>query len=92
MEEKNKQINALENFVKDMIERKRNHVDTPSEKICKFSIERDKVYDKIKYLNKDIEMAEQNGEDTSFTVMQVKQLEVYKNMLGDHIKKLIDET
>lgn len=67
-------------------------MDTPSEKITKLSIERDMTYDKIQSYKKKIEAGKQNGEDTSFTEMQVKQLEIYKNMLGDQIKKLIDET
>ena len=66
--------------------------DTPSEKICKLAIERDMTYDKIQGYKKKIESGKQNGEDTSFTEMLVKQLEICKNMLGDQIKKLIDET
>lgn len=87
-----KMCDGLPDFLKDILEGKKKHVDTPSEKIIKLAIERDMTYDKIQGYKKKIESGKQNGEDTSFTEMQVKQLEIYKNMLGDQIKKLIDET
>lgn len=87
-----KMCDGLPDFLKDILEGKKKHVDTPSEKITKLAIERDMTYDKIQGYKKKIESGKQNGEDTSFTEMQVKQLEIYKNMLGDQIKKLIDET
>ena len=90
--EKKTPVEALPEFLKDILEGKRKHVETPSEKITKLSIERDMTYDKIQSYKKKIETDKQNGGDTSFTEMQVKQLEIYKNMLGDQIKKLIDET
>ena len=55
-------------------------------------MERDITYDKIQMYRKKVESDKQNGADVSFTEMQIQQLEVYKNMLGDQIKKLIDET
>jgi len=79
-------------FLKDILEAKRNHVDTPSERICKLALERDITYDKIQTYRKKVESDKQNGADVSFTEMQIQQLEVYKNMLGDQIKKLVDET
>ncbi len=87
-----KMCDGLPDFLKDILEGKKKHVDTPSEKIIKLAIERDMTYDMIQGYKKKIESGKQNGEDTSFTEMQVKQLEIYKNMLGDQIKKLIDET
>ena len=87
-----KPSDGLPDFFKDLLEGERKHVETPSEKITKLSIERDMTYDKIQSYKKKIETDKQNGGDTSFTEMQVQQLEVYKNMLGDQIKKLIDET
>ena len=79
-------------FLKNMLEAKRNHVDSPSEKICKLSIERDMIYDRVKSLEKDIEKSKANGEDCTFLESQHKSLDDYKNLLGDQIKKLIDET
>lgn len=87
-----KMCDGLPDFLKDILEGKKKHVDTPSEKIIKLAIDRDMTYDKIQGYKKKIESGKQNGEDTSFTEMQVKQLKIYKNMLGDQIKKLIDET
>ena len=90
--EKKTPVESLPEFLRDLLESKKKHVDTPSEKICKLALERDMTYDKIQGYKKKIESGKQNGEDTSFTEMMVKQLEIYKNMLGDQIKKLIDET
>ncbi len=90
--EKKTPVKSLPEFLMDLLESKKKHVDTPSEKICKLAIERDMTYDKIQGYKKKIESGKQNGDDTSFTEMMVKQLEIYKNMLGDQIKKLIDET
>lgn len=87
-----KMCGGLPEFLRDILESKKKHVDTPSEKITKLAIERDVTYDRIQNYKKNIEAGKQSGEDTSFTEMQVKQLEIYKNMLGDQIKKLIDET
>ena len=90
--EKKTPVEVLPEFIRDILESKKKRVDTPSEKITKLAIERDVTYDRIQNYKKKIEMDKQNGGDTSFTEMQVKQLEIYKNMLGDQIKKLIDET
>ena len=90
--EKKTPVDCLPEFLRDLLESNKKHVDTPSEKITKLAIERDVTYDKIQIYKKKIETDKQNGGDTSFTEMQVQQLEVYKNMLGDQIKKLIDET
>lgn len=87
-----KMCDGLPDFLKDFLEGKKKHVDTPSEKITKLAIERDVTYDRIQNHKKKIEADLKSGEDTTFTEMQVKQLEIYKNMLGDQIKKLIDET
>lgn len=90
--DKNEKNNRIPEFLKEIFEGKTKHVDTPSEKITKLAIERDVTYDRIQNYKKKIEADLKSGEDTSFTEMQVKQLEIYKNMLGDQIKKLIDET
>ena len=87
-----KKETSLPDFIKERLEAKRNHVDTPSEWICKLAVERDITYDKIQMYRKKVESDKQNGADVSFTEMQIQQLEVYKNMLGDQIKKLVDET
>lgn len=85
-----KKETSLPDFIKERLEAKRNHVDTPS--VCKLAVERDITYDKIQMYRKKVESDKQNGADVSFTEMQIQQLEVYKNMLGDQIKKLVDET
>lgn len=70
----------------------KNRKDTPSENICKLSFERDKAYDKVKKLEKDIENAKENNEDCTFLEAQLQHLKDYKKLLGDQIKKLVDET
>lgn len=85
-----KMCDGLPDFLKDILEGKKKHVETPSEKITKLSIEREMTYDKIEIYKKKIETDKQNGGDTLFTEMQVKQLEIYKNMLGDQIKKFLN--
>ena len=52
-----KKEKIIPDFIKELIEAGRNHVYTPSEKICKLSLDRDKIYDKVKKLEKDMETA-----------------------------------
>ena len=79
-------------FLKEILEKKLNHVDTPSEKIVKLAMDRDIAYTKIKLLKKDLESAKENNEDCTFLEAQLQHLNDYKKLLGDQIKKLVDET
>ena len=87
-----KKETSLPDFIKERLEAKRKHVDTPSERIFKLAVERDKIYDKVKELEKDLETAKENNEDCTFLEAQLQHLKDYKKLLGDQIKKLIDET
>ena len=55
-------------------------------------MERDKVYDKIKSLEKSVESSKENGYKDDLATTQIKMLTEYKKELGKHIKKLVDET
>lgn len=66
--------------------------DTPSEKILKLALERDKVYDRCKSLSAEIKEANEKNQDYNFLTIQFNHMDDYKKVLGDQIKKLIDET
>lgn len=87
-----KKEKIIPDFINEIIKAGRNHVDTPSEKICKLSFDRDKIYDEVKKLEKDLETAKENNEDCTFLESQLQHLKDYKKLLGDQIKKLVDET
>lgn len=65
---------------------------TPSEKIMKLAVERDKTYDKVIEVKGAIETAKENKEDTTFLETQLDMLNKYKDMLGTQIIKLVEET
>lgn len=66
--------------------------ETPSEKIIKLAFERDKVYDRCKSLSAEIKEAKEKNQDYNFLTIQFNHMDDYKKVLGDQIKKLIDET
>lgn len=66
--------------------------ETPSEKILKLALERDKVYDRCKSLSNEIKEAKEKNQDYNFLTIQFNHMDDYKKVLGDQIKKLIDET
>lgn len=65
---------------------------TPSEKILKLALERDKVYDRCKSLSAEIKEAKEKNQDYNFLTIQFNHMDDYKKVLGDQIKKLVDET
>lgn len=65
---------------------------TPSEKIVKIALDRDKAYDKVIEVKEAIKTATENKEDTSFLEMQLDMLTKYKDVLGTQIIKLVEET
>ncbi|MBR6448409.1 MAG: hypothetical protein IKS96_00435 [Fibrobacter sp.] len=87
-----KKEKIIPDFIKEIIEAGRNHVETPSEKILKLAIERDKVYDRCKSLSAEIKEAKEKNQDYNFLTIQFNHMDDYKKVLGDQIKKLVDET
>ena len=65
---------------------------TPSEKIVKIALARDKAYDTFIEVKEAIKTATENKEDTSFLEMQLDMLTKYKDVLGTQIIKLVEET
>ena len=66
--------------------------ETPSEKILKLALERNKVYDRCKSLSAEIKEAKEKNQDYNFLTIQFNHMDDYKKVLGDQIKKLIDDT
>lgn len=90
--EKKTPVEVLPEFLRDLLESKKKREDTPSEKILKLALERDKVYDRCKSLNAEIKEAKEKNQDYNFLTIQFNHMDDYKKVLGDQIKKLIDET
>lgn len=90
--EKKTPVESLPEFLRDLLESKKKREDTPSEKILKLALERDKVYDRCKSLSNEIKEAEEKNQDYNFLTIQFNHMDDYKKVLGDQIKKLIDET
>lgn len=74
----------------NMFRKKRD--ETPSEKILKLALERDKAYDRCKSLSAEIKEAKEKNQDYNFLTVQFNHMDDYKKVLGDQIKKLVDET
>lgn len=90
--EKKTPVEVLPEFFRDLLESKKKREDTPSEKILKLALERDKVYDRCKSLSAEIKEAKEKNQDYNFLTIQFNHMDDYKKVLGDQIKKLIDET
>lgn len=66
---------------------------TPSEKIVKLALERDTVHDRLNAKKDSIKkLKESDAEEADFLKKQIEMLEEQKKLLGDRIKKLVDET
>ena len=66
---------------------------TPSEKIVKLARERDTVYDRLNAKKNSLEeLKGSDAEEADFLKKQIEMLEEQKKLLGDRIKKLINET
>lgn len=72
---------------------RKKHEETPSEKILKLALERDTVYDRLNAKKDSLKkLKESDAEEADFLKKQVEMLEEQKKLLGDRIKKLVDET
>ncbi|MBR2863077.1 MAG: hypothetical protein IKB97_05920 [Bacteroidaceae bacterium] len=91
-ENKNNEKKIPENLFEILNCLRKKHEETPSEKILKLALERDKVYDRCKSLSEEINEAKEKNQDYNFLTIQFNHMDDYKKVLGDHIKKLIDET
>ena len=82
----------MPDFLKLLEGLRKKHEETPSEKILKLALERDKVYDRCKSLSNEIKEAKEKNQDYNFLMVQFNHMDDYKKVLGDQIKKLVDET
>lgn len=87
---------ANENPLKNIIEGMRNEIEnrkkTPSERIMILSMERDKIFDRIKDTEKELETVEKDAPDYSLIEDQLRYMKCYKDTLGKRIKVLVDKT
>lgn len=89
----NNEKNKLPEFFKEILERAGTRKDSPSEKIIKLAIERDNIYDKINRKTKELEAIDNDAlDEVSFLKAQIAGLKDQKEILGNRIKQLVDET
>ena len=91
-QEQRKKKEIPENLFELLNSLRKKREDTPSEKILKLALERDKAYDRCKSLSAEIKEAKEKNQDYNFLTIQFNHMDDYKKVLGDQIKKLIDET
>jgi len=84
--------NPIKELLKTLHSEAENRVKTPSERIMMLSMERDKIFDKIKCTEKELETVEKDAPDYSLIVDQLNYMVCYKNTLGKRIKALVDKT
>lgn len=92
MDNNNEKKEIPENLFELLNSLRKKREDTPSEKILKLALERDKVYDRCKSLSNEIKEAKEKNQDYNFLTVQFNHMDDYKKVLGDQIKKLVDET
>lgn len=92
MDNNNEKKEIPENLFELLNSLRKKREDTPSEKILKLALERDKVYDHCKSLSNEIKEAKEKNQDYNFLTVQFNHMDDYKKVLGDQIKKLVDET
>lgn len=91
MDNNNEKKEIPENLFELLNSLRKKREDTPSEKILKLALERDKVYDRCKSLSNEIKEAKEKNQDYNFLTVQFNHMADYKKVLGDQIKKLVDE-
>ena len=82
-------FNNIINEIRDEI---KNRKKTPSERIMMLSMERDKIFDRIKDTEKELEVIEKAAPDYVYIEEQIRYMKSYKDTLGKRIKALVDKT
>ena len=82
-------FNNIINEIRDEI---KNRKKTPSERIMMLSMERDKIFDRIKDTEKELETVEKTDADYVYITEQLRYMNSYKDTLGKRIKALVDKT
>lgn len=84
--------NPLKELLKTLHSEAENRIKTPSERIMMLSMERDKIFDRIKDTEKELETVEKTDADYVYITEQLRYMNSYKDMLGKRIKALVDKT
>lgn len=84
--------NPLKELLKTLHSEAENRIKTPSERIMMLSMERDKIFDRIKDTEKELETVEKTDADYVYITEQLRYMKSYKDTLGKRIKALVDKT
>lgn len=84
--------NPLKELLKTLHSESENRIKTPSERIMILSMERDKIFDRIKDTEKELETVEKTDADYVYITEQLSYMKSYKDTLGKRIKALVDKT
>lgn len=82
----------LKELLKTLHSEAENRIKTPSERIMMLSMERDKIFDRIKDTEKELETVEKTDADYGHITEQLRYMKLYKDTLGKRIKALVDKT
>lgn len=82
----------LKELLKTLHSEAENRIKTPSERIMMLSMERDKIFDRIKDTEKELETVEKTDADYVYITEQLRYMKSYKDTLGKRIKALVDKT
>lgn len=84
--------NPLSELLKTLHGEAEKRIKTPSERIMMLSMERDKIFDRIKDTEKELETVEKTEPDYTYIQEQLHYMKSYKDTLGKRIKALVDKT
>ena len=84
--------NPLKELLKTLHSEAEKRIKTPSERIMMLSMERDKIFDRIKDTEKELETVEKTDADYVYITEQLRYMKLYKDTLGKRIKALVDKT
>ena len=82
----------LKELLKTLYSEAEKRIKTPSERIMMLSMECDKIFDKIKDTEKELEVIEKAAPDYVYIEEQLRYMKLYKDTLGKRIKALVDKT
>ena len=82
----------LKELLKTLHSEAEKRIKTPSERIMMLSMERDKIFDRIKDTEKELETVEKTDADYVYITEQLRYMKLYKDTLGKRIKALVDKT
>lgn len=84
--------NPLKELLKTLHSEAENRIKTPSERIMMLSMERDKIFDRIRDTEKELETVEKTDADYVYITEQLRYMKSYNDTLGKRIKALVDKT